>query len=340
MALFQMKTEELPVSVIIPFYNSEKYIRKCLDSIIGGIKIRYEMICVNDGSTDGSEDIVKEYCSANEAVKLITLPENKGLYHARLTGIKAAQGKYIGFVDSDDCIASRYFDKLYRSAERRGADIAVGQIVNVDLSGVKYVQTRCEQFPYLNGERRRELYEMYWKQSGRCYHWHVVWNKLYRRELWMNAIEILECQTKHLIMLEDFIFSSVVLSGASTYVAVPSARYFYIAHPGASTAYGGGFAKTRFDISSMRSAFEFVEVFLKSGDMWRSYGEFFEEWKQRYGRYWKRNINRSQMTDEEKNICIGMLEQMVGGAICNVLPEDEYYYELATTDQNFIKQSK
>lgn len=329
MALFRTKADEIPVSIIVPFYNSEKYIVRCLDSIIDGTKIRYEIICVDDGSTDGSAEIVKGYCTENETIRLISFSENKGLYLARLAGVKAASGRYIGFVDSDDYISPRYFDKLYHAAKMRKTDIAVGQVVNIDFKGVKYVQTRCAKFPYLNGERREELYDMYWRQSGRCYHWHVVWNKLYRRELWTNVLPILERQTEHLVMLEDFIFSSVVLSAAKTYVAVTSARYFYIAHPSASISTNSEFARIQSNISSMYRAFEFVEKFLRNNAELERYVPFLAQWRERYGRYWKRNIDRSSISAADKLICLSALSQMTGKEIGDISDEDEFFYILA-----------
>ena len=329
MALFRTKTDEPAVSVIVPFYNSEKYIEKCLDSVINGTKIKFEIICVDDGSTDESADIVKRYCVENGAIKLISFPENKGLYLARLAGVKAARGKYIGFVDSDDFIAPRYFDKLYRAAERHGADISVGQVVNIDLKGVKYVQTRCAKFPYLNGEPRGELYEMYWRQSGRCYHWHVVWNKLYRRELWTNAMPVLERQTEHLVMLEDFIFSSVVLSAAKKYAVNTAARYFYIAHPDASISANGELEKIRSSISSMRGAFEFTEEFLNSNAELSAYVPFLEQWRERYGRYWRRNVCGSELSEIDKQLCMNSIMEMTGGEIGKISDGDEFYYEKA-----------
>lgn len=329
MALFRTKADEISVSIIVPFYNSEKYIRKCLDSIIYGTKIRYEIICVDDGSVDGSAEIVKGYCAENDTIRLISFPGNNGLYLARLTGVKSARGRYIGFVDSDDYISPRYFDKLYHAAEMRKTDIAVGQVVNIDLKGVKYVQTRCAKFPYLNGERRGELYEMYWRQSGRCYHWHVVWNKLYKRELWTNAFPILERQKEHLVMLEDFIFSSVVLSAAKTYAVVTSARYFYIAHTNASISVSGEFEKIQSNISSMLKAFEFVEKFLRNNVELERYFLFLAQWRERYGRYWIRNVDGSGLTDCDKEVCLNALEKITGGKIGGVIVEDEFYYEKA-----------
>lgn len=329
MALLMKKADDLSVSVIVPFYNSEEYIDKCLDSIINGTKISFEIICVDDGSTDRSVEIVEKFCKTNNAVRLISLPKNEGLYIARLQGAKAAKGKYIGFADSDDYVSPLFFDKLYRAAEKHNSDIAVGQVVNVDRNGTRYVQTRCAKFPYLNGEKRCELYDMFWRQCGRCYHWHVVWNKLYRRELWEKAMPILEKQTEHMVMLEDFIFSSVVLASAKRYSVNTSARYFYIAHPNTSISMKSGEDKLLSNILSMIRAFNFVENFLTCDKALTKYLPFFEQWKQRYGRYWKRNIENSDISKSGKEKCLYSLLEMTGKEIDMVNDEDEFYYTKA-----------
>ena len=91
------------ISIIIPVYNAEKYLEKCLDSVINQTYKNIEIICVNDGSKDNSLKILEEYAKKDERIKIIT-QENKGVSVARNTGIKAVSGEYIMFVDSDDKI--------------------------------------------------------------------------------------------------------------------------------------------------------------------------------------------------------------------------------------------
>lgn len=90
------------VSIIIPVYNVEKYLHICLDSVLAQTYTDYEVILVNDGSKDDSGKICEEYVKRDKRFSLIS-QDNKGLASARNTGIKAAKGKYIYFIDSDDC---------------------------------------------------------------------------------------------------------------------------------------------------------------------------------------------------------------------------------------------
>ena len=91
------------VSVIIPVYNVEQYLSKCLDSVINQTFKNIEIICINDGSTDNSLKILNEYAMADKRIIVIN-QENSGVYAARNKGLQIANGKYISFVDSDDWI--------------------------------------------------------------------------------------------------------------------------------------------------------------------------------------------------------------------------------------------
>ena len=110
------------ISVIIPVYNSEKYLPQCLESIVGQSYGDIEIICVNDGSKDKSTEILNSYAAKDERIKIIN-QKNKGQSAARNAGLDVATGKYIAFVDSDDVIDFRFFEILYTAAERSGSEV-------------------------------------------------------------------------------------------------------------------------------------------------------------------------------------------------------------------------
>lgn len=120
------------VSVIIPVYNTEKYLRKCLDSVCNQTLSDIEIICVNDCSTDNSFEIIKEYALKDDRIKLIDFKENKGAAVARNSGINEAKGEYIGFVDSDDFIDLDFYEKLYNKAHETNADCAKGELWEIN----------------------------------------------------------------------------------------------------------------------------------------------------------------------------------------------------------------
>ncbi len=121
----------IKLSIIIPVYNVEKYLEECLDSVLNQTLKDTEIICIDDGSTDNSLNILKEYSKKDKRVKIIT-KENGGQASARNLGIKEAQGEYIAFVDSDDFIEPEMFEKLYSKAKDNKLDLAMCKIALYD----------------------------------------------------------------------------------------------------------------------------------------------------------------------------------------------------------------
>ena len=110
------------VSILVPVSNLEKYFRKCLDSLVNQTLRDIEIICINDGSTDDSLNVLQEYASEHLNVIVID-QENQGVSIARNNGINKAQGDYIGFVDPDDWVEPDMFKILYEKAVKTGVDI-------------------------------------------------------------------------------------------------------------------------------------------------------------------------------------------------------------------------
>lgn len=110
------------VSIIVPVYNVAEYLEQCLDSVVNQTLQDVEIILVNDGSTDNSEEICRKYADRDSRVRLIT-QFNQGLAAARQTGLDAACGEYIGFVDSDDWLELDMYEKMYQAAHSHDADI-------------------------------------------------------------------------------------------------------------------------------------------------------------------------------------------------------------------------
>ncbi len=126
------------VSVIIPVYNTEPYLRKCLDSVCGQTLTDIEIICINDCSPDDSLAILKEYAARDPRIKIIDFPENRGAAVARNAGIDVAQGDYLGFVDSDDFIDFDFYENLYHAAITADADCAKGNYKDAQTGHVDY----------------------------------------------------------------------------------------------------------------------------------------------------------------------------------------------------------
>lgn len=112
------------VSIIVPIYNVEQYLKACLDTLVNQTLQDIEIICVNDGSPDNSADIVRKYMQADSRIKLIE-QENRGLSGARNAGLKVAKGEYVYFMDSDDWLEHDAMDVCYQKAIRGNVDVVL-----------------------------------------------------------------------------------------------------------------------------------------------------------------------------------------------------------------------
>ena len=160
-------------SIIIPVYNSEKYLFRCIDSVLNQTRSDFELILIDDGSKDQSADICKEYAKKDGRVKYIR-QENAGVSAARNKGIAIASGDYIGFVDSDDEICPDMYETLLNGAEKSGADIVICDAVTVYSNGtteedtlpnlspdklIKRKEIQPEQLLYMAGAAWRCIYK-------------------------------------------------------------------------------------------------------------------------------------------------------------------------------------
>lgn len=131
------------VSVIIPIYNNEKYLRECLDSVINQTLREIEIICVNDGSTDGSPDILEQYALRDKRIRVIH-KNNTGYGHSMNVGMDNARGEYIAFVESDDYIEPGMLKTLYQIAEREKADIVKANFASIYGDGDNKLKQVCK----------------------------------------------------------------------------------------------------------------------------------------------------------------------------------------------------
>ena len=121
------------VSIICPAYNAQRFIGEAITSVINQTWKNWEMLIIDDGSTDDTSQICQSYCNINSRIKLIK-SANHGVSHARNLGLKSSHGKYIGFLDADDIIDSNYISLIVNKLELTGADISGSTLVSIDES--------------------------------------------------------------------------------------------------------------------------------------------------------------------------------------------------------------
>lgn len=203
------------VSIIVPVYNVEKYLRKCLDSLINQTLKDIEIICINDGSTDKSLEILEEYKNRDSRIILLN-QENSGQSIARNNGIKKATGEYIGFVDPDDWVDLDYYEKLYNAASTNDTDIAVGGIIRVTgIKKKKFLNFEKETITD-NTNLKFELCDVPEKS--------YVWNKIYKTE----KLKEIGLEFEKGIFYEDCIFTPQALFYLGQIVTVPNIYYYYL----------------------------------------------------------------------------------------------------------------
>lgn len=127
------------ISVIIPVYNVEKYLERCLQSVLNQTLQEIEIICINDCSSDSSAKILQEYSKNYQNLTSVNLEINQGVSAARNAGLALAQGEYLAFVDSDDELDLDFCQKLYEKAQEENSDIVKGQMIEITYDGKEHI---------------------------------------------------------------------------------------------------------------------------------------------------------------------------------------------------------
>ncbi|MEK3864954.1 glycosyltransferase [Paenibacillus sp. FSL H7-0716] len=175
----------IPISIIMPVYNSEEYISLAIESILSQTFKEFELIIVNDGSTDRSGEICDYYASQDNRIRVVH-QNNKGISAARNRGIELSNGEYITFADNDDEFSNELLEENYSIAKKYEADIVKYGISYYVVSETKKikVQIRSEKFQVLSREQIKEAYLLLKKDKFLVY----VWDGLYKAELIKNKI--------------------------------------------------------------------------------------------------------------------------------------------------------
>lgn len=171
------------ISVIIPVYNSEKYLKRCVDSILAQTYQNLEILLIDDGSTDNSALICDEYAKKDYRIKAIH-KINQGTGPTRQYGIEHCKGEYVAFVDNDDYITPDMYEKMMTAIERTGADYCACQF-NYEYSDGSYLYTSKDINPHLLGTHDSVTFSHFLFNHGGYANGVVcsIWNKLFRKDL-------------------------------------------------------------------------------------------------------------------------------------------------------------
>lgn len=208
----------IKVSIIVPIFNTEKYIEKCLNSLVNQTLHDIEIICVNDGSTDNSMITVRRLAVRDSRIKIIE-QQNLKQGAARNNGMKIATGEYIGFVDSDDWIDLDYYEKLYTTAKKYNTDIALATNIRVGRRKSKKRLNITEEKVVSSLQDKFDICQQ-WKNE-------CPTNKIYRHSM-LTANNIIWPENCY---CEDKLYTTQAVYYANAIVTVPSVNYYYFRNP-------------------------------------------------------------------------------------------------------------
>lgn len=205
------------VSVIIPVYNVENFLPRCLDSVMKQSLKEIEIICINDGSTDRSAEILNQYAQKDKRIKVFN-QENKGLSATRNYGLEMMRGKYVFFLDSDDYLHPQTLEVFYKAAEQKNVPVVIStkfcrlgkQEPNTKIYAVDEVKCKISKNPL------KDLYT-----TKNRYVSAVAWNKLYRADA-IKDFRFIEG-----IYFEDWPWTACLFASIDSFASIDEALYHY-----------------------------------------------------------------------------------------------------------------
>lgn len=219
------------VSIIVPVYNSERYIRRCIESLMNQTYTDIEIIIINDGSTDKSLGIIEELAKKDSRIILIN-QENRGVSYARNAGLKKVSGDYIGFVDSDDYIEKQMYEKLIQAAETSDADIVECGYYEVykDISPIKREFKDIKSF-----DNESYIISLINQKNTTG----ALWNKIFAANLFKDVV------FPDFAFSEDLFINILIGLKANYKINIPDSYYYYMIHD--SSAKNSSFSPEKLD---------------------------------------------------------------------------------------------
>ena len=239
------------VSIIVPVYNAEKNVARCIESVLKQDYENFELILMNDGSKDSSGSICDEYAAKDERI-LVIHKENSGVSDTRNQAIDRAQGKYLQFIDSDDWITPDATGLMVRMAEESNCELVIADFYRVIGERLAHKGDIHE-----DGLLTRKEFALYMMDNPADFYYGVLWNKLYRRNLVENYNLRMD---ENISWCEDFIFNMEYIRHVENVYALHVPIYYYVKTPGSLVSQGMSITKT---IQMKRTVFKCYNEFYK-----------------------------------------------------------------------------
>lgn len=337
-----MNTDENPLlSIIIPVYNTGVFLDRCLTSVINQTYKNLEIIVVNDGSTDNSDEIIQRYADKDKRILYINNAQNAGLFQARLRGYEKASGSYIASLDSDDFTGTDYYRTMLCAALKSGADIVLSNMTTYyQSSGERYQRTYGNYAVRNIDLSGKNIARAYFDMDAEVSQWWFVWNKIYKKSLWDKCYPTLSLYQGHHIMLEDFIFGTVFMTNAAHVISDPCDSYYYVRHEAASTGKAGGAAKIKKNVEDIADALQFIDTYLTSSEAGPKSRIFLEKARSRWKTTWQKSVASSSATNAEKSEILGVLDEIPSESSPGKFDDkwnSFFYRELSIYNNSFTK---
>lgn len=220
------------ISIVVPVYNVKKYVLKCLTMLSRQNFDDYEVIVVDDGSTDGSGEIVDSFCNHKQKFKVIH-KSNGGLMSAWMEGLNYVSGDYVGFVDSDDYPAENMFNTMYSAAKKYDVDIVYCDYYAISDTGITVTTT--EDSVILPKLYRDDEMEQIYKKTfpsliGTCIS-NARWNKIFRTDILLANIQYCSCMSR---TFEDRYIVPACMFSAKSFLYIKEPLYYYLHREGSN----------------------------------------------------------------------------------------------------------
>ncbi len=226
------------ISVIIPVYNVEKYLQKCLDSVVNQTLKELEIIIVNDGSTDSSLSIAEEFAKNDSRIKVVN-KENGGVSSARNAGLRDVTGEYISFIDSDDWIDKTMYEKMYEAGQSEDTDIIVCNAM-LYIENKKIFKNFCTHKNIIK-KNNNSLIFVSDNKKKLFLNMTVCWNKLFKSKFYLEN----EFKFPEGYIYEEPPVLFIAHAKANKIIIVPESLYYYRQRAGSYLAQK---TKKRFDV--------------------------------------------------------------------------------------------
>ena len=292
------------VSVIVPVYNVQEYLEECLDSLAGQTLKDIDIICVNDGSTDGSDETLKKYAKKDKRIKVIN-KKNGGLSSARNAGLRECKTDYVMFCDSDDSYDKTICEKMLKAIERDQSDIAI--------CGIKVIYTAHEEMKRSDDK----YYSLKYSGEKRINDEVILntdvamMNKMFR----MKIIKQYNISFPDGLNNEDFYFYNAYMSVASIASFVEDKLYNYKRREGSIMSVN--FEKGSLSLDHLKIAERLFEFYRKEGFLRKHIDLFWKQWRLSY---W---FSYEHTSPDMRKVVVAEGKEFVKNNLDKYPPEDE-----------------